>query len=366
MQDSKINQKFNRSIISPQFRASQNVMKPARIEEKQGMSTAAKWAIGVGLTALATYGIYALTKGRVKGKALRPKIEGMNNESFIVGKNERIEGVNQLLKGKAILADGTGYTGSLTVKYEDRSRIVMEYINGVLQKSTKTAKDGTKVFDKAYTWTEDGLIKEVKMNGNIILDENKLIEVYKKANTSLFEKTTMTSRYPNVVRNLEAIETNIEHLENTTIKKSCSTNLEDVKCAYGFNLVNGKMTQTLRLENGLLGLRKQNEKIRSEIKERLSKRFEERYSRVLQMCQSLDGVYRSSTEQSSAMGKIKESVNNILDDLGYKFEDFSKKTAECYEIERLPNCQLSTIYRAIVDKEGNIIRKGNVFAPLDF
>ena len=76
MLDSRISQNFNRPIANPQFRASQNVSKPIEAEEKQGMSPTAKWAIGIGLTALASYGIYyALTKGRVKSPKPTPKPE---------------------------------------------------------------------------------------------------------------------------------------------------------------------------------------------------------------------------------------------------------------------------------------------------
>ena len=66
MLDSKINQNFNRPIVSPQFRASQNASKPVDAEEKQGMSSTAKWAIGLGLTALAATGIYFATKGHLQ------------------------------------------------------------------------------------------------------------------------------------------------------------------------------------------------------------------------------------------------------------------------------------------------------------
>ena len=156
MLDSRINQNFNRPIVSPQFRASQNASKPVEAEEKQGLSTTAKWAIGLGLTALASYGIYAFTKGRVKAPKPTPnpenpipEIKEMAIDAF--KKDGRFE------KGKAILKakNGSytiGYTGNITSTGKDGSKVVMEYVDGVLQKSTKTAKDGTKIFDKAYTW----------------------------------------------------------------------------------------------------------------------------------------------------------------------------------------------------------------------
>ena len=165
MLDSRINQNFNRPIVSSQFRASQNVSKPAKAEEKQGMSTTAKCAIGIGLTALASYGIYAFTKGRVKAPKPTPnpenpipEIKEMAIDAFKRGKDATKEGVNRLVKGKAILADGTMYTGSITSTGKDGSKVVMEYVDGVLQKSTKTAKDGTKIFDKTYSYIYDGKV----------------------------------------------------------------------------------------------------------------------------------------------------------------------------------------------------------------
>ena len=177
MLDSRINQNFNRPIANPQFRASQNVTKPFEVEEKQGMSTTAKWAIGLGLTALASYGIYyALTKGRVKAPKPTPKpenpipeIKEMAIDAFKRDNDAKKEGVNRLVNGRAILADGTKYTGNITSAGEDGSKIVMEYVDGVLQKSTKTAKDGTKVFEKTYTYSKScGKLDIVKKDGEKI------------------------------------------------------------------------------------------------------------------------------------------------------------------------------------------------------
>ena len=199
MLDSRINQNFNRPIVSPQFRASQSVTKPVDAEEKQGMSSTAKWAIGLGLTALAATGIYFATKGQVKGPNPTPKPDNPIPEIKEMAVNAFKEAGNKFDNGKAILADGTKYTGNITSTGKDGSKVVMEYVDGVLQKSTKTAKDGTKIFDKAYTWAEDGLIKELKKNGETILDENKLIEIYKKANTELLRKDSLEGRCPNII-----------------------------------------------------------------------------------------------------------------------------------------------------------------------
>ena len=169
MLDTRINQNFNRPIVSPQFRASQSVSKPAKAEEKQGMSTTAKWAIGLGLTALASYGIYyALTKGRVKGAT--PKPENPIPEIKEMAVNAFKEAGNKFVKGKAVMADGTNYTGKIVSGGKDGSKVVMEYLDGVLQKSTKT-KGAETIFEKTYKYSDELGLVNVTKNGNSVFNK---------------------------------------------------------------------------------------------------------------------------------------------------------------------------------------------------
>ena len=369
MLDSKINQNFNRSIVSPQFRANENASKPVEAEEKQGMSTTAKWAIGLGLTALASYGVYyALTKGRVKAPKPTPnpenpipEIKEMAIDAFKRGKDANTTGVNRLVKGKAILADGTMYTGSITSTGKDGSKVVMEYVDGVLQKSTKTAKDGTKDFNKAYTWAEDGLIKEVKKNGETILDENKLIEIYKKANTELLKKDSLEGRFPSVIRNLEEIYADINKIEDTKCKETLLGHLEVTVPKYGYKFSNtGKLISKINLEDGLIKLRNQNKEILETLSEYQS--FKEKFYDILGCIQHLDNWSTHPTLSKNNFGK---NITQILDDLGYKFKDFDPKNYnKFYEFERYNEFEL--LYRAIVDKNGNTIAKGKVSLPENF
>ena len=72
MSDLSISQKFNMPIATPQFRSSNtNPINPTTKENK-GLSTGAKVAIGTGLVALASYGIYVATRGKVKPKTTPP------------------------------------------------------------------------------------------------------------------------------------------------------------------------------------------------------------------------------------------------------------------------------------------------------
>lgn len=146
---------FNNAITSPQFRANENVTKPTDLDEKKGLGKGAKWAIGTGLAILGTYGVYALTKGKVKPTKRIDEIKELSIKAFK-------EAGNKFDKCKAVLADGTKYTGNITSECKDGSKVVMEYVDGVLQKSTKTAKDGSRVFDKAYFYTKDGSLEKIE------------------------------------------------------------------------------------------------------------------------------------------------------------------------------------------------------------
>lgn len=192
MLDSRINYNFNRPIVCPQFRASQNASKPVEAEEKQGMSTTAKWAIGLGLTALASYGIYVITKGRAKGVTPKPKnpipeIKEMAIDAFKRGKDATKEGVNRLVNGRAILADGTKYTGSITSTAKDGSKVVMEYVDGVLQKSTKIAKDGTKILKKIYELNNknEKVVKIIKNETTEVINVTQRCRIVKEQQAKL-------------------------------------------------------------------------------------------------------------------------------------------------------------------------------------
>ena len=161
-------------------------------EKDKGLSSTAKWAIGLGLAGLASCGIYAMTKGRVK--APKPTPANPIPEIKEMAVNAFREAGNKFEKGKAILADGTKYTGNITSTGKDGSKVVMEYVDGVLQKSTKTAKDGTKVFEKAYIYSEfNGELTAVKKDGKNILQKFgngvRLSDGYYKYN---FDKNLIT------------------------------------------------------------------------------------------------------------------------------------------------------------------------------
>jgi hypothetical protein len=161
----QLNVNLQTSPDTVNFKATEHIQaKP----KKEGLSTGAKWAIGLGLTALASYGIYALTKGRAKGVTPMPEnpipeIKEMAIDAFQRGKDATKEGVNRLVNGKAILADGTNYTGKIVSESKDGSKVVMEYLDGVLQKSTKT-KGAETIFKKTYKYSKELGLEEVIKN----------------------------------------------------------------------------------------------------------------------------------------------------------------------------------------------------------
>ena len=365
MLDSRINQNFNRSIVSPQFRASQNVSKPTKAEEKQGMSTTAKWAIVLGLTALASYGIYAFTKCRVKGVTPKPEnpipeIKEMTIDVF--KKDGRFE------KGKAILKakNGSytiGYTGNITSTGKDGSKVVMEYVDGVLQKSTKTAKDGTKIFDKTYSYIYDGKVpylNGVKKNGETILDENKLIEIYKQANTKLIqdEHNALAVKYPNLIKNLEEIYADINKIGDVDFKNNIEEFIKSVLNTYGYVIKNNKIIKkgnpTKIIKEGLIELTTQNKNLQIELKD------------IIRFLQKMN-KYVDDPKINKQTNELSKKIIKTVEDLGYRFEKFDpKKYKGLYEAETGMVDKVELVRRAIVDKEGKTIAKGKVYLPENF
>lgn len=372
MTDLRINN-FNKAIASPQFRANENVTKPTELDEKKGLSKGAKWAIGTGLAILGTYGIYLATKGKVKPKANpkpTPATTGQNNpiqeiKEFALDVFKKEGKFNQ---GKAILADGTKYTGNIISECKDGSKVVMEYVDGVLQKSTKTAKDGTKIFDKAYTWAEDGLIKEVKKNGETILDENKLIEIYKKANTKLIqdEHNALAVKYPNLIKNLEEIYADINKIDDVDFKNNVEEFIKSVLNTYKYVIKNNKIIKkgnpTKIIKEGLIELRTQNKNLQIE----LNKPLEETYIDIIRLLQKMNR-YVDDLKINKQTNELSKKIIKTVEDLGYKFKDFNpNKYDGLYEVEWGNVDKVELIRRAIVDKNGNTIAEGKVYVPMNF
>ncbi len=99
-------------------------------------------------------GIYLATRGKKgtseAGSSAEKPLEQIKEMAIDAFK----QAGNRFERGKALSADGTGYTGRLTHTV-DGKKIVREYKDGIIQKSTKL--DGENViFEKRYTYDENG------------------------------------------------------------------------------------------------------------------------------------------------------------------------------------------------------------------
>ena len=123
------NTSFNRPIVNPQFRANENMSKPVETEDKKGLSKGAKWAIGLGLTALAAGGIYLATKGKVKPSTNPTKKEIIENgEKFFIEENSMFTSYKDI-NGKLRKKELKGKDGSIYAinKYSKDTGYLIEH-----------------------------------------------------------------------------------------------------------------------------------------------------------------------------------------------------------------------------------------------
>lgn len=132
-----------------------NAVQNPPTEQREKMSSGIKLGIGLGLTAIATIGIYIATKGKAKPETKtieqppRPlaKLKEMTIQKF--KENGKFQ------KGQAILNDGSNYTGKITTQTKDGKNIIIEYKNGGLQKSSKIDRENI-IWSKDYSKNKIG------------------------------------------------------------------------------------------------------------------------------------------------------------------------------------------------------------------
>lgn len=114
--------------------------------------------------------------------------------AFKKGKSVKLENI-KFDKGIASLKDGTKFTGKIKDKLKNGDKIVMEYADGVLQKSTRSgAKNIEKVYevaqngDKIVKQTIDGVQKApvniTKITNEVKAQQSKLQTILKDVNLS--------------------------------------------------------------------------------------------------------------------------------------------------------------------------------------
>ncbi len=177
--------------------------------------------------------LYCFTKGKIKPK--KSPIEETRANEIIKGTIESFKTKGKFDKGKALLNNGTPFSGILTHTTKDGSQIVMKYQNGVLQ-SSKKIKDNKEVYSKSY-----------------ITDGNKYINITKNGNT---ERINITENI-NLVKNEQSkLKELLENNENLTSE-------EFIKQADNIKYKNKKQKEEIE---GIAGAKKYFEDEANELK----------------------------------------------------------------------------------------------------
>ena len=84
---------------------------------------------------------------------------------------EQITDVTQDGIGK-LLKENDKLTGKFQKNMKDGSKVIIEYTDGIIQKSTKTASDGTQIFEKVYSKAS---------NGDLLVNNKNITEISRQA-----------------------------------------------------------------------------------------------------------------------------------------------------------------------------------------
>ena len=140
-------------------------------EKTKSFPTKTVVVVGTGLAALAAVGIYLATKGKA-GKAVQQATHNTQEAVQNVAQNAQEatntikemtvdafkQAGNKFNKGKAVTNTGEAFTGNITHQTKDGKKIVLEYENGLLNKSKKY--DGENILhDKEYYYDDNGVLK---------------------------------------------------------------------------------------------------------------------------------------------------------------------------------------------------------------
>lgn len=141
--------------------------------ETKQKSNGTKLLLG-SLAALAIGGaIYVATHGKKDVKAVTQNAPVEELKEFTLEAFKQAG--NKFAKGQALLANGEKYSGEMIKNYKDGTKVILEYTDGLLQKSTKS-KNGEKVFEKIYKYTDDLKLKSIDKDRKNIL--NKSIDMF--------------------------------------------------------------------------------------------------------------------------------------------------------------------------------------------
>ncbi len=153
--------------------------------------------------------------GKIKPRKAIEQIKNVPDSEIV----EKITDITQDGISK-LLAENGKLTGKFSKTMEDGSRVVMEYSNGVLRKSTKTAKDGALIFEKIYEQTNKGLfvnginLTEIAQNAkkhqedfkNLINKQDISLEELQNFNKKNLSKKQITELDVKIKAKQEALE----------------------------------------------------------------------------------------------------------------------------------------------------------------
>ena len=166
---------LNRQVMvnrSPKFTSNPTDIKTETQKNKEDDKSTLLWAGLAGLAAIAVAGVvYGVTRGRGSSNPVTQSVEKPAEQIKEMAIDMFKKAGNKFEKGKAITANKTPYTGTLTHINKDGNKFVMEYKDGILQKSAKLGNDGKTVSEKIYTYGSDNKISK-------IIDNN--VEIYSK------------------------------------------------------------------------------------------------------------------------------------------------------------------------------------------
>ena len=156
---------------------------------------------------------------RTVGNNNKPQ-EVLNNETIEILKEtfETFKLKGKFNKGRAILLNGTGFSGILTKETKDGGNVLLEFTNGILKKSIKMNGE-EKVFEKLYKTNDKGekLVEIIKYDDSNIINLaekttkvkeeqkrlKKLLEDNEKLSSEEFKKQAGSIHYKNNIQNQE-------------------------------------------------------------------------------------------------------------------------------------------------------------------
>lgn len=173
-------------------------------------------------------GLYYFTKNKIKPTKVNEIIKETIGSFKTKGKFD---------KGKALLNNGTPFTGELTHTTKDGSQIVMKYQNGILQ-SSKKIKDKQEIYSKLYTKHTDG---------------NNYVTITKNGNTECI----------NITENINLVKDDQSKLKELLENNENLTSEEFLKQADNIKYKNKKQKEEIE---GIAGAKKYFEDEANELK----------------------------------------------------------------------------------------------------